>query len=181
MKFGKDKFSAENGSKKNKTEALSEKEKRLAREIKELPASIMDKINLILVWRGLKPCTKLTYVYKKWNAGDPEPDLTTNRKRARVLEFNQLLGSIGLSVVAGKEERKEPSFETLADKTEISLPGKEYREYCIAPSLETAQKLADGLLGETKTEINEAIMTNIQKLSPELYAEMIREQKDKSL
>ena len=181
MKFEKDKFSAEGGNKKNKSEALSEKEKQRAREIKELPAGIMEKINLLLVWRGLKPHTKLTYVYKKWNAGDPEPDLTTNRKHARTLEFNQLLGFIGLSAVAGREERKEPDFEMLPNKTEISIPGKEYREYFIAPTLEIAEKLSQGLLKEAETEINETIKTEIQKLNPELYTEMIKELRSKPI
>ena len=173
MKFEKDKFSAEGGSasggnRENKKEQISPKEKQRAREIKELPASLIERVNLLLVWRGLKPFTKLTYIYKEWDAGDPEPDLTTNRKHARVLEFNQLLGFIGLAAVANIEKRKEPDFETLPNKTEVSFPGKEYRQYYIAPSLETAQKLADGLLEEDETEINEAVMTNIQRLSPEL-------------
>lgn len=172
MKFEKDKFNKERG----KSEILSEKEKQRIREIKELPASLMDRVNLLLVWRGLKPYTKLTYVYKEWSAGDPEPDLTTNRKHARVSEFNQLLGFIGLSAVASREERKEPGFETLPDKTEISLPGKEYREYCIAPNLETAQKLANGLIEVVKIELSDDIKQNIQKLNPGLYTEIIKAQ-----
>ncbi|MDO8443003.1 MAG: hypothetical protein Q7S81_01970 [bacterium] len=170
MKFKKDKFE-EN----SKPETLPEKEKRLAREIEKLPADVMEIVNLMLVWRGLKPFTKLTYIYKTWCAGDPEPDLTTSRKHAHVLEFNQLLGFIGLAAVAKKEERKEPSFETLPDKTDVSLPGKEYREYCIAPSLETAEKLANGLLEETETELDETAKKEIQKVSPDLYVKMIKE------
>jgi len=172
MKFKKDKFNECSGS-----ETLPEKEKRLAHEIEKLPADVLEIVDLMLVWRGLKPFTKLTYVYKTWGAGDPEPDLTSGRKNAHVLEFNQLLGCIGLSAVANREERKEPSFETLSDKTETSLPGKEYREYCIAPDLETAQKLADGLIEETETELDEAVKKEIQKLSPTLYVKMIKELK----
>ncbi|MHB9019752.1 MAG: hypothetical protein ACYC3G_02670 [Minisyncoccota bacterium] len=173
MKFEKDKF---NNKERNKTETLSEKEKRLAHEIEKLPANTIEIINLVLVWRGLKPFTKLTYVYKTWGAGDPEPDLTTNRKHAHVLEFNQLLGFIGLAAVANKEERQEPSFKTLPNKTDISLPGKEYREYYIAPSLEIAEKLANGLSEETETKLDENLKKEIQKVSPTLYAKMIREQ-----
>lgn len=127
----------------------------------------------MLVWRGLKPFTKLSYIYKQWEAGEPEPNTTSNRKHA-VEEFNQLLGCIGLSAAANKEERKEPSFETLPDKTEVSFPGKEYREYCIAPDLETAQKLADGLIEETETELDENLKKEIQKLSPSLYVKMVK-------
>jgi len=169
MKFKKDKFN-EN----SKPETLPEKEKRLAHEIEKLPASVMEIVNLMLVWRGLKPSTKLSYVYKEWRAGDPEPDMTQNRKHAHVLEFNQLLGFIGLAAVANREERKEPSFETSADKKEISVPGKEYRDYFIAPSLETAEKLANGSREEAKTEIDEAVKAEIQKLSPDLYVKMIK-------
>lgn len=171
MKFEKDKF---NNKERGKAEILSEKEKQRVHEIKKLPASVIDKINLLLVWRGLKPCTKLTYVYKEWGAGDPEPDLTTNRKHSHVLEFNQLLGFIGLSAVAGREDRKEPSFETSIDKKDISVPGKEYRDYFIAPNLETAEKLANGSIEEIKTEIDEVVKAEIQKLCPELYSEMIK-------
>lgn len=171
MKFEKDKF---NNKDKNRSETLPEKEKRLVHEIEKLPINIMDKVNLLLVWRGLKPFTKLTYVYKKWDAGDPEPDLTTNRKHSHVLEFNQLLGFIGLAAVASREERSEPSFEVSADKKEISIPGKEYRKYFIAPSLETAEKLANGSIKEIETEIDETIKVEIQKLCPDLYAKMIK-------
>ena len=178
MKFKKDKFSAEGGSASGgnkENETLPEKEKRLVHEIEKLPADVMEIVNLMLVWRGLKPFTKLTYVYKTWGAGDPEPDLTQNRKHTHVLEFNQLLGCIGLSAVANKEERKEPSFEASADKTETELPGKEYRDYFIAPSLETAQKLADGLMEEAETELDENMKKEIQKISPTLYVKMVKE------
>lgn len=174
MKFEKNKFN----NKENKPETLPEKEKRLAHEIEKLPADVMEIVNLMLVWRGLKPFTKLTYVYKTWGAGDPEPDLTSNRKLARTQEFDQLLGFTGLSAVANKIERKEPSFETLPDKTETSLPGKEYRDYFIAPSLETTQKLADGLIEEAKTELDEIMKKEIQKLSPDLYVKMIQKLKE---
>jgi hypothetical protein len=171
MKFEKEKF---NNKDRNKSESLPEKEKRLVHEIEKLPADIMEIVNLMLVWRGLKPFTKLTYVYKEWNAGDPEPDLTTNRKHSHVLEFNQLLGLIGLAAVASKEERKEPSFEVSTDKKDISIPGKEYRDYFIAPSLETAEKLANGSIEEIEAEIDEPIKAEIQKLCPDLYGKMIK-------
>ncbi len=170
MKFGKEKF-----NKNDKLETLPEKDKRLTREIEKLPADVLEKIDLLLVWRGLKPWTKLTYIYKTWGAGDPEPDLTRERKIVRISEFNRLLGFMGLSAIARKEQRKEPSFEKTADKKDVSIPGKEYRDYFIAPDLENAQKLADGLTEEVSGELDDSLKEKIQKLSPSLYAEMIKE------
>lgn len=164
MKSGNEKF-----DKNNRQEAPPEKEKRLAHEIEKLPASVMEIVNLMLVWRGLKPWTKLTYVYKEWGAGDPEPDLTPNRKQAHVQDFNRLLGFIGLSAVANKIERKEPSFE----KNE-AIPGKEYRDYYIAAKMEIAEEMANQSADQEKFELTEQIKSKIQQLSPDLYTEMIK-------
>ncbi|MCL5017253.1 MAG: hypothetical protein M1155_01125 [Patescibacteria group bacterium] len=166
MKFGKEKFNNKN----DKPETLPEKEKRLVREIEKLPADALEKINLLLVWRGFKSWTKLTYLYKTWGAGDPEPDLTPERKRVRMSEFDQLLGFMGLAAVASKEYRKEPSFERKSP-----IPGKEYRDYYIAPKLEIAEETANRSEEQEKTEFTEEIKNKIQKLSPVLYAEMIKE------
>jgi hypothetical protein len=166
MKIGKEKFNNKN----DKPETLPEKEKRLVHEIEKLPMSVSERVNLLMVWRGFKSWTKLTYLYKTWGAGDPEPDLTPERKRVRVSEFNQLLGFMGLAAVASKEYRKEPSFEQ-----EKTLPGKEYRDYYISSKLEIAEEMSNKSIEQEKIEFTEEIKNKIQKLSPNLYAEMIKE------
>jgi hypothetical protein len=173
MKFEKNKkFNKENG-----TESLPEKEKRLVKEIEKLPITVIEKINFMLVWRALKPSAKLTYVLKTWGAGDPEPDLTPERKHARILKFNQLLGFLGLSAVVGREIRKEPSFEE-----DLEIPGIESRKIYIAHGIEIAEKLAEQIQEENNEEtleINESHKTEIQRLSPILYTKMIKELESK--
>lgn len=156
----------------NNTEALPEKEKRLAREIEKLPADILERVTLMLLWRAKKPSAKLTYIFKSWGAGDPEPDLSPARKLTRVSEFNQLLGFAGISAVVEKEKRREPSFETSPDKKEIEIPGMESQTFYLAGDLETAEKISKELEQE-KLEIDETIKAEIQKMSPTLYSEMM--------
>lgn len=164
MKFEKEKFNKE-----NKNETSPEREKCLAREVEKLPANILEKVNLLLVWRGFKPSTKLTYIFKTWGCGDPEPILRDERKEIHVEELKNLLSAMELKYIKNEEVRQEPRFDG-----NFEIRGKESQDFFIAQDLENAQNLAKEL-EKTALEIDENIKTEIQKLSPILYAEMIRE------
>lgn len=177
MKFEKNKF---NNNDKNKSETLPEKEKRLAREIEKLPADVLERANLMLVWRGLKPSTEFTYILKTWGAGDPEPVPNDKRNAIHIQEFTQLLGFMGLSAVAEKLQRQEPSFEVLPDKKEIEIPGKESQTFYIAHELKIAEELFEQTENSMeKPEISKEHMVKIQELRPILYAEILRNKNTK--
>ena len=139
MKFEKEKFNKENGK-----EQISSKERERVREIERLPLLNEDKVNLLLVWRGLKPATNINYVFKEWAPGSPEPILSPKRKKIRIEELLQLLGKIGLSAVAEKEFRLEPEFITENGKQGV-LNGMESQMIFVSPSLETSEELAKNL------------------------------------
>lgn len=138
MKFEKEKFNKENAK-----EQISPKEKELTHEIEQLPLLTEDKINLLLVWRGLKPATDINFIFKEWAPGSPEPVLSPKRKKIRIEEMLQLLGKIGLSAVAEKEIRSEPEFEDDKEKNiRIEINGTESQRVFISSNIETAEELA---------------------------------------
>lgn len=137
MKFEKERFNKE-----HEKEQISPREKELTREIEQLPLLDEDKVNLLLVWRGLKLATNINFIFKEWAPGSPEPVLSSKRKKIRIEELLQLLGKIGLSAVAEKEFRLEPEFIVENNNRGI-LNGMESQMIFVSPSLETAEELAE--------------------------------------
>lgn len=154
---------------KNNNESLPEKEKRLAREIGKLPADIIERANLLLVWHGLKPSTKLTYIFKEWGCGDPEPDLRNERKSILIGEFEDMLSKMELASITDKDIRQEPGFDG-----DIEIPGKEFQTFYIAKELEIAQKLNEQTQQSAEEDISKEHMAKIQELNPSIYAEIIK-------
>ncbi len=148
MKFEKNGFNRE-----NKKEQISPKEKELAKEIEQLPLLNVDKMNLLLVWRGLKPATDINFIFKEWRPGYPEPLLSPGRKKVHIEKLLQLLGKTGLSAVAEKEIRSEPEF-IVENNIKGEINGTESQRIFISQNIETAEKLSKNWICE-EDEMNE--------------------------
>lgn len=148
MKFEKNGFNRE-----NKKEQISPKEKELTKEIEQLPLFNVDKMNLLLVWRGLKPATDINFIFKEWKPGYPEPLLSPGRKKIHIEKLLQLLGKIGLSAVAEKEIHSEPEF-IVENNINGEINGTESQRIFISKNIETAEELSKNWVSE-ENEVKE--------------------------
>lgn len=87
----------------NKSENLTEREIKAVQEVEHFPASLGDKVDLVLVWRGLKQVTEFDIPFKRWDIEkEKEPQISEQERDAIGERVTSLADVLDLEVVGGK-------------------------------------------------------------------------------
>jgi hypothetical protein len=119
---------------------LSEQEKAFVEKIEQLPIDDKNKIDLILVWRKIKPATEVDLTLKSWYRDRKTIDLSPKEQKSLFENIKNLLGNLNLFFIEGNLFHNE-IFGVEKEEKDLLLGDTEKKRFYVASTKENAQKL----------------------------------------